>query len=89
MQGVHMRWGFDNSWEAIVIADGASKGFKTKSFVDKMNLEKWRQTTKIHNYAVAYEDASEALKKDATYHFLELHIQEVLTELYPTIHPSL
>jgi len=76
--GVHMRWDFDGAWEAIIIA-GPAKGHKTKSYVDKMTSEKWEKVASIHKYAVAYEAASAEDKKQATYHFLETHMQGVVS----------
>ena len=76
--GVHMRWDFDGAWEAIIIA-GPATGHKTKSYVDKMTSEKWEKVASIHKYAVAYEAASAEDKKQATYHFLETHMQGVVS----------
>ena len=78
VSGVHMRWDFDGAWEAIIIA-GPAKGHKTKSYVDNMTSEKWETVAIIHKYAVAYEAASAEDKKQATKHFLETHMQGVVS----------
>ena len=78
--GFHIRWDFGGSWEAIGV-EGIAKGTKTKSSVDGLTLEKW-------NFAVAggyepgcaFEASSAAQRKQATFHFLGLHLERALLE---------
>ena len=77
---VHIRWNVDGAWEAIVVA-GPHAGFTLKSFVAKLTAEKWQKAAEIHKYEVAYECASSADKKLATYHFVEAHMKATLDEL--------
>ena len=76
---VHIRWGSDGAWEAIVIA-GPRKGSKLKSYVAKLTAEKWQKVADLHKYAVAYGDASAADKRLATFHFLEAHMKATVEE---------
>ena len=71
---VHIRWCFDGAWEAIVIA-GPRKGEKVKSHVRNLTEEKWQQVADLHEYAVAYKDATVADLRLATFHFLEAHMK--------------
>ena len=83
IQGVHMRWSFDNAWEAIVIAPCTEKGNKTKSYVRSLDRAKWDRAAEIHHYAVAYEHASANDRKTATYHFLEIVMRDIMATMQP------
>ena len=60
------------------------KGTKLKSYVDKLTAEKWQKVADLHKYAVAYENASPADKKTATFHFLEAHMKATVDPEVPS-----
>ena len=71
---VHMRYCFDGTWQAVIIA-GPRKGEKVKSHVRNLTEEKWKQVADLHEYAVAYKDATVSDLRLATYHFLEAYMK--------------
>ena len=68
--GIHMRWDFDDAYEAIGV-DGMFKGKKTKCVVSKMTIEKWQVVDAIYGYGVTFEAATREQLKDATWQYLE------------------
>ena len=75
--GVHIRWHFDGAWEAAVVS-GAEQGKKVKCYVEKLTLEKWTDVNDVHKYGVAFEAATAEQRKQATFHYLEQHLQRAL-----------
>ena len=74
--GVHIRWDFNGAWEATIL-EGWRKGTVVKSRVDKFTLEKWTAVAAVHRYETDFEAATPAQMKEATYHFLELHMEKL------------
>ncbi len=88
--GVHIRWDFNGAWEAIILesdpavaGDDASTPTKAESFVEKLTPEKWEVVGKIHNYGVAFGEATPKQRKQATFHYLEQHMQQALSKHSP------
>ena len=76
--GVHIRWDFEGAWEATFL-EGERKGKTVKSRVEKLTPEKWATVDAVHHYGTDFLAATPAQMKQATYHFLELHMQNVTT----------
>ena len=77
--GVHIRWDFAGAWEATIL-EGPKAGTNSKSFVDKLTLEKWSISDAVHHYATPFKAAVAAQKKQATFHDLEITLRQ---SLYP------
>ena len=75
--GVSIKWDFDGGWEATVL-QGERKGQTVKSKVEKLNLEKWNAVDVVHHYGVDFGSATQEQRKQATFDFLELHMQRVM-----------
>ena len=73
---VHIRWDFGGAWEAIVL-EGEKKGTKVISCVEKFTAEKWLAVAGLTKYGRAFENATPAQLKTATFQYLEKHMQEV------------
>ena len=75
--GVSIQWVFDGTWEASLL-EGEQQGQTCKSHVDKLSPDKWAVADAVHNYGTDFESATPEQRKQATFHFLELHIQRLL-----------
>ena len=75
--GVRIQWDFDDTWEATIL-EGEHKGHTCKSVVEKLTLDKWAAVDAVHHYGTAFESATPEQRKQAAFHFLELHIQRLL-----------
>ena len=47
-------------------------------YVGKLTLEKWRLADAVHHYGAQFEAATPDQRKQATLHFLELHMQRTM-----------
>ena len=77
MPGLHVRWAFTGAWEAIIL-EGSHKGKAVKSYVGKFTLEKWRAADAVHHYGAQFEAATPEQRKQATFHFLDGHMQRTM-----------
>lgn len=75
--GVRIVWDFAGAWVATIL-EGEQKGKTVKSFVEKLTLEKWTAVDDVHHYGTDFESATPQQRKQATFHFLELHLQRRL-----------
>ena len=62
--GVHIRWDFAGAWEATIL-EGPKAGTNSKSFVDKLTLEKWSISDAVHPYATPFKAAVAAQRVPA------------------------
>ena len=77
MPGVRIQWDFEDAWEATIL-EGEQKGQTCMSRVEKLTLENWTAADAVHHYGTDFESATPEQRKQATFHFLELHIQRLL-----------
>ena len=75
--GVSIKWDADGAWKATVL-QGEQKGQTFKATVEKLSLAKWTAVDAVHNYGVDFESATQEQRKQATFDFLELHMQRVM-----------
>ena len=54
------------------------KGQTCKSRVETLTPDKWTVADAVHNYGTDFESATPWQLKQATFHFLELHMQRAL-----------
>ncbi len=87
--GVHIRWDFKGAWEAIaferdsaVAEQGVGDTVLARSLVSKLALEKWEVVGKIHEYGVDFSDATPKQRKDATFHYLEHRMMQVVAKAH-------
>ena len=75
--GVHIRWDFEGGWEAVGVS-GHFKGKTTKCVVSNMTAEKWAVADAAHRYGVTMENATKKQMELATWHYLEIALNERL-----------
>ena len=75
--GVRIQWDFNGAWEATIL-EGEQQGNTCKSVVEKLTLEKWASADAVHHYGTDFESATPEQLKQATFHFLELYLQQLL-----------
>ena len=75
--GVRIQWDFAGAWEATILR-GEQAGQTCKSRVEKLTAEKWTAADAVHHYGTDFESATPGGLKQATFHFLELHMQRAL-----------
>ena len=75
--GVRIQWDFAGAWEATILR-GEQAGQTCKSRVEKLTAEKWTAADAVHNYGIDFESATPDLVRQATFQFLELHMQRTL-----------
>ena len=75
--GVCIQWDFAGAWEATILR-GEQKGQTCKSRVETLTPEKWTVADAVHHYGTYFESATPEQRNQATFHFLELHIQRLL-----------
>ena len=51
--------------------------------MEKLTPEKCEVLGKIHNYGVAFDEATPKQRKQATFHYLEQHMQQALSKHSP------
>ena len=76
--GVYIQWDFFvGAWEATILR-GEQQGETCKSKVEKLTTEKWTAADAVHHYGTDFESATPGQLRQATFHFLELHMQRTL-----------
>ena len=75
--GVSIKWDFDGGWDATVL-QGERKGQAVKSKIENLTLRKWTAADAVHRYGVDFGSATQEQRRQATFDFLELHMQRVL-----------
>lgn len=74
---VHLRWAFDGSWEGTWLS-GPRQGQSVKSYVQKLTKAKWDTLCDAAPdvWSGPFARCTYATKKEATRHFLELHMRD-------------
>ena len=74
---LHLRWAFDGSWEGTWLS-GPRQNQSVKSYVKKLTNAKWDSLCEAapDAWSGTYEQSTYARKKQATRHFLELHMRD-------------
>jgi hypothetical protein len=75
--GVRIQWDFEGAWEATMLR-GEQQGQTCKSMVEKLNLDKWTAADAVHHYGTDFGSATPKQLKQATFDFLELHMQRLV-----------
>ena len=75
--GVRIQWDFDGAWDAT-IRRAEQAGQTCKSMVEKLTTEKWTVVAAVHHCGTGFESATPGQQKQATFHFLELHMHRAL-----------
>lgn len=69
-----IRWDFAGAWTATM-RSGPKKGTTITCKVENMTAEKWSVAAAEHEYGTTFEKATEAQKREATRHFLEIYVR--------------
>ena len=74
---LHLRWAFDGSWEGTWLS-GPRQSQSVKSYVKKLTKAKWDTLCDAAPdvWSGTFEQCTYARKKEATRHFLELHMRD-------------
>ena len=75
--GVCIQWDFAGAWEATILR-GEQTGQTCRSRVAKLTAEKWTVVDAVHHYGTEFASVTSWQLKQATFHFLELHMQRAL-----------
>ena len=75
--GVHIRWDFEGSWEALVL-EGPKRGKCVTSCVARLTEEKWAAVAGTGDGS--FGDASAERRKQATFEFLQGHMRTLFEE---------
>ena len=56
----------------------STRATHAKPVVEKLTLDKWTAVDAVHHYGTDFESAPPEQLRQATFHFLELHMQRAM-----------